>query len=100
MEQTEEYFTLETLAKFYADAAKAGGIEELGFGWSTAFNGPNLNSKVADYRPKPAPPIVKYVLKYPDGTTSRASFTFKEGAAAWQIGVRKNSKIIKLIEEV
>ena len=49
------YFTLETLGKFYTDAAKAGGMEVLGcYKWSEALTGPNLKNKVSDFRVKQA----------------------------------------------
>ena len=50
-----ELFTLETIAEFYAKAAKAGGMEVLGFyKWSEALIGPNLKNKVSDFRVKQA----------------------------------------------
>jgi len=51
-----ELFTLQTLAEFYTKAAKAGGVEICDFADNKWFKaaGPNLNSLVGDYRPKPA----------------------------------------------
>jgi hypothetical protein len=100
MEQTEEYFTLETLIKLYTDAAKAGGIESVCGGYWSKSGGPNLNCKVAHYRLKPVP-VVKYVIKYPDGSTSTASFTSESDAEVWDSGIYgPNGKVIKLTEEV
>jgi len=63
-------FTLETLAKFYTDAAKAGGIETVGYKGSLMVrNGPNLSHCVSDWRPKQVP-VVRYMVKYTNTVTT------------------------------
>ena len=97
MEHTEEYFTLATLGKLYTDAAKASGIEALIMGGWHDSNGPHLLSKVANYRLKPAP-VVRYMIKYPDGKTSQISFTSEANAERY--ATVTDGKVIKLTEEV
>jgi len=100
---TAELFTLETLAEFYADAVKAGGMQY----WYTPdkewliTGGPNLDSVVKEYRPKPAPPIVRWIIQFDDGTThhkvfdtERESLMFESDNICWP-----RAKIIKLVEE-
>jgi hypothetical protein len=102
MEQTNEYFTLESLGKLYTDAAKAGGIQNWnGDYWVPSIYGPNIMDCQRHFRPKQVS-VVKYVIKYPDGTTSRASFKHEYEAKVFvsKFLPNSNSKIIKLIEEV
>jgi len=73
--------TLESLGKLYTDAAKAGGMENWAVSrWKTAGNGPNLNSRVDHYRPKPKT-VVKYSLKFSDGKAPNYTFDTKEEAS-------------------
>ena len=101
MEYTEEYFTLETLAEFYTKAAKAGGMEYLGYvRWCEVTTGPNLNNKVSDWRPKQVP-VVRYAVKFSNGKISVPSFESEGKAEAWQNMVYiNNGKVIKLIEVI
>jgi len=102
MEQTYEHFTLETIAEFYTAAAKAGGMEVLRrHKWSEALIGPNLSSSVSDWRPKQVP-VVKYVIKFPDGACSSISFKFESAAVAWAATYvpSANGQVIKLTEEL
>ena len=114
-----EYFTLGTLAMFYIDAAKAGGMEYFGYarfdgddgvdgedGWDEVFNGPNLVSIAADWRPKPAPPTVRWVIRFDDGDIyDLRVFETEESATAQLLRLLMDSnaapaKVIKLTEEV
>ena len=106
-----ELFTLETLAKFYTDAAKAGGMEC----WYTPneawllTSGPNLDSVVKEYRPKPAQPIVRWLIRFDDETTHHLVFYTEEGANLTKKRLiadlvsskfdKENVKVIKLVEE-
>ena len=100
MEETKEQFTLATIAKFYTDAAKAGGMEvyhEQFSKWCDT-SGPNLRSLVKQYRPKPAAPIVRYAVKNTSGLLSTSTFHTAANAKEWN----KHSTdgvVIKLVEE-
>ena len=103
MNSTKEFFTLETLAEFYADAAKLGGMEYFGYArWDEVFNGPNLTSVAADWRPKHVPPIVRWLVRFEDKTpypkvfdTEREALMFEANNPCWP-----RAKIIKLVEEI
>ena len=98
-----EYFTLGTLAMFYADAAKAGGMEYYGYTrWDEVFNGPNLISIAADWRPKPAQPMVRWVIQLDDGTIHSMTFETEKYANIFKESISStfpNAKVIKLTEE-
>lgn len=98
-----EFFTLETLAKFYTKAAQAGGIQYRGLrDWVDTTNCPNTENRESEYRPKPAPPIVRWAIQFDVGTTHSQVFdterdanNFKESMGhAWYC-----TKVIKLIQE-
>jgi hypothetical protein len=104
MGQTNEYFTLETLGKFYTAAAKAEGIEVCGWDGWYGSNGPNLTSKVANYRLKQLP-LVLYKIRYLDGSAADRTWESYEAAAdclnnLQSASMRIGSKVIKFIEEV
>ena len=102
MEDTSEQFTLTTLGKFYTDAAEAGGMEVLGYDcWhhTEPEGGPRCGDRVADWRPKPSPPIVRYAIKNTSGLISTSTFHTAEAAEEWN----KHSTqgvVIKLVEEI
>ena len=99
-----ELFTLETLGKFYTKAAEAGGMEY----WFAPdkewqdTRGPSLGSPVNLYRPKPAPPTVRWAVQFDVGTTypevfdtEREALMFEANNICWP-----RAKIIKLVEEI
>ena len=99
---SDEYFTLEALGKFYTDAAKAGGMHHWnGNCWAASSCGPNIGDCQSNYRPKPAPPIVRWVIQFDCGGTDYKAFEFKKDADDFN----KNNpcwpeaKVIKLVEE-
>lgn len=105
MNSTGEFFTLETLGVFYTKAAEAGGMEynynQGNDKWCSAA-GPNLNSLVELYRIKPAPPIVRWVLQFDNGTTGSQVFYTERDANIFKKGMSStfpNAKVIKLIKE-
>ena len=102
MNITNELFTLETLGKFYTDAAKTSGIQRWCWGyWAASRSGPNIGDRESDYRPKPAPPTVRWVVKFDDGTTYRSTFETEKQAIAF-IKINRYgpaAKVIKLVEE-
>ena len=74
-ELKEGYFTLKTLGEFYTKAAKAGGMQYIGLrGWLDTTNCPNTRNRESDYRPKPAPPRVRWVIQFDDETTHHQVF--------------------------
>ena len=101
---TKEQFTLKTLAEFYTDAAKAGGMEVLHEQydkWVDAM-GPNLGSVVANYRLRPVQPKVQYLIKFSSGNTHNISFDNQEQANSYlnRHFNKPGSTIIKLVEEL
>ena len=95
---SHEYFTLEKLAEFYADAAKAGSMEF--WVWDTwhVAKGPNLGSLVGDYRIKPAPPIVRWMVRFEDKTPYHKLFDTEKDADDF-IKSWPEAKVIKLVEQ-
>ena len=101
---TNELFTLETLAKFYTDAAKAGGMEYWytpDEEWLSSVTGPCLGSVVKEYRPKPAQPIVRWLVQFDDGTTHYKVFDTEASANMFEADniCFPRAKVIKLVEE-
>ena len=101
MEYTSEQFTLATLAKFYIDAAEAGGMEYCQGNDKWCYTaGPNLNSLVELYRIKKIP-IVRYAVKFTDGYINPATFQSAEAAQRWnQASTAPVGEVIKLVEEI
>ena len=101
MEETKEQFTLATIAKFYTDAAEAGGMEVYHEQFSKWCNtsGPNLRSLVKQYRPKPTPLIVRYAIKNTSGLISTSTFHTAEAAEEWNKH-STNGVVIKLVEKI
>ena len=105
MDSTGEFFTLKTLGEFYTDAAKAGGMEVLGYDcWHHKVEGgPRCGDRAADWRPKPAQPIVRWLIQMDDGTISTGHFGTESHANSSKKGLRYDrtgAKVIKLVQEV
>ena len=101
---TNEKFTLETLAKFYTDVVKAGGMVY----WYTPdkkwlpSHGPCLDSFVKSWRLKPAQPMVRWVIQLDDGTIHSMTFETEKYANIFKESISStfpNAKVIKLVEE-
>ena len=105
---SDEYFTLEALGKFYTDAAKAGGMHYWhGNYWAASNCGPDIGDCQSNYRPKPAPPIVRWLVRFEDETlyhklTGLAMYPRlfdTEKDADDFIKSWPEAKVIKLVEE-
>ena len=98
-----EQFTFETLAKFYTDAAKSGGMEYEGLvGMWLNTNGPNLGSLVREFRLRPAPPIVRWVIKFYSGNISRKVFNTEKDANTYKESMGfmcDSTMVIRMVED-
>lgn len=63
--------------------------------------GPNLNSSVLNWRPNPAPPTVRWVIQFDDGTTHYKVFDTEASANMFEADniCFPRAKVIKLVEE-